>query len=209
MACNEEQIGDIQMPREAHTITREDIWDMSTYESVRKDRRREITELKKNRRVHIGPDATAYFESFDTMWHQIHEMLYIEKGGEAQIKDELSAYATLVPNGRELVATLMFEIDDPDRRAKFLAGLGGVKETVTLTINGDTVKAVPETDVDRTTADGKASSIQFLHFPLNDAQVAVFKKPGTEAILSIDHAKYGHMAKLSEVVRAALATDLD
>jgi len=197
------------MPREAHTLTREDIWDMDTYAPVRVERRKAVTELKKNRRVHIGPDATAYFESFDTMWHQIHEMLFIEKGGDAQVDDELSAYATLVPNGRELVATLMFEIDDPVRRGAFLAGLGGVEETVTLSINGDTVKAVAEDDVDRTTAEGKASSIQFLHFPLTDAQAAAFKQPGCEAILAIGHEKYGHMAKLTEATREALASDLD
>lgn len=197
------------MPRAAHTITREDVWDMDAYAAVRKERRKAITELKRNRRLHIGPDATAYFESFDTMWHQIHEMLYIEKGGEAQIGDELSAYATLVPNGRELVATLMFEIDDPDRRAKFLAGLGGVEETVTLDIAGEIIKAVPEDDIDRTTAEGKASSIQFLHFPLTAAQSAKFKQPGTSVVVAIGHEKYGHMAKMPEIMRQALAEDLD
>jgi hypothetical protein len=182
---------------------------MDTYGAQRKDRRQAMSKLKKDRRVHIGPDATAYFESFDTMWHQIHEMLFIEKGGEAQIKDELNAYATLVPNGQELVVTLMFEIDDPVRRAKFLAGLGGVENTVTLEVNGDIVKAVAEDDIDRTTAEGKASSIQFLHFPLTEAQTSAFKLVGARVVLSIDHERYSHMAKLPEVVRKALASDLD
>lgn len=197
------------MPRDSHTLTREDIMDMDAYAGVRNERRKAMTALKKNRRVHIGPDATAYFESFDTMWHQIHEMLHIEKGGKAQVQDELNAYATLVPNGRELVTTLMFEIDDPVRRGKFLAGLGGVEETVTLAFGGETITAVPETDVDRTNADGKASSIQFLHFGFTDAQAQAFKTPGCEAVLAIGHEKYGHMAKVPEVVRTALAEDLD
>lgn len=197
------------MPREAHTLTRADIMDMAVYSAERGPRRKAMTQLKKNRRVHIGPDATAYFESFDTMWHQIHEMLHIEQGGEAQIDDELNAYATMVPNGRELVATLMFEIDDPIRRGKFLAGLGGVEETVTLQFAGHTVKAVPEDDIDRTTAEGKASSIQFLHFPFSDAQAQAFKQSGCEAILAIGHPQYGHMAKLPEATREALAGDLD
>lgn len=197
------------MPREAHTITRDDIMDMAAYGAIRKERRKEVTEAKKNRRLHVGPDATAYFESFDTMLHQIHEMLHIEQGGEEQIPDELNAYNTLVPNGRELVATLMFEIDDPARRANFLAGLGGVEETVTLEFAGEVIKAVPEDDVDRTTADGKASSIQFLHFPFSDAQAQAFKAEGTEVVLSIGHEKYPHMTRLPEAVRAALAADLD
>lgn len=197
------------MPRAQHSLTRDDIMDMGVYASERPARRKAMTELKKNRRVHIGPDATAYFESFDTMWHQIHEMLHIEQGGEAQIDDELSAYNPMIPNGRELVCTLMFEIDDPDRRAKFLAGLGGVEETVTITFGDHVITGVPEDDIDRTTADGKASSIQFLHFPMTDAQAEAFKSGDTPAVLAIDHQKYGHMAKFTPAVHEALATDLD
>ncbi|HEY9078704.1 DUF3501 family protein [Magnetovibrio sp.] len=197
------------MPRETHEITRADIMPMAEYAKVRLERRKAMTELKKNRRVHIGPDATAYFESFDTMWHQVHEMLYIEQGGDAQIEDELSAYNPLIPKGRELTCTLMFEIDEPDRRARFLAGLGGVEETVSLSVGGQKIMAVPEDDIDRTTADGKASSIQFLHFSFTDAQADLMKQPGCEVVLAIDHPAYGHMAKLPDAVRAALAADLD
>ncbi len=196
------------MPRENHTVTREDIMDPDVYAAQRAELRRGVTLLKKNRRVHIGPDATAYFESFDTIIHQIHEMLHIEKGGEEQIADELSAYATLVPNGAELVATLMFEIDDPTRRANFLAGLGGVEETVSIEFAGEKIMAQSETDIDRTTAEGKASSIQFLHFVFNPEQIKKLKSPDTEAVIAIDHVKYAHMAKLSEDVRQALAGDL-
>jgi len=197
------------MSREAHEITRADIMPMTEYTNVRLERRKAMTELKKNRRLHVGPDATAYFESFDTMWHQIHEMLYIEKGGDGQIEDELSAYNPLIPKGRELVCTLMFEIDDPDRRAAVLGKLGGVEETVSLAFGGEKIVAVAEADIDRTTAEGKASSIQFLHFNFTDAQANLFKQPGCEAIFAIDHQGYGHMAKLPEAVRAALANDFD
>ena len=197
------------MPRQTHELTHDDIMALDEYGAVRKDRRKAITEMKKNRRVHIGPDATAYFENYDTMWHQIHEMLFIEKGGDAQIEDELRAYNPLIPTGRELICTLMFEIDDPDRRARVLAALGGVENTVTLTINGENVKAVPEDDVDRTSANGKASSIQFLHFHFTDAQAEAFKAPGAEVMMGIGHANYGHMAKFSDATRAELVEDFD
>jgi hypothetical protein len=193
----------------ARRITRADIMPMEEYGAERKDRRRKVTELKRDRRVAVGPDATFYFESYDTMWHQVHEMLFIEKGGEDQIADELRAYNPLIPQGRELVATLMFEIDDAVRRARFLAGLGGVEETVTLAFEGESVTGVPEADVDRTTADGKASSVQFLHFPFTDDQVEKFRIPGTKATLAIGHDKYGHAAVLPESVRQALAKDFD
>ena len=192
-----------------HEITRADILSPEDYAAARPERKRAVTELKKNRRVGVGPDATFYFESYDTMLHQVHEMLYIEKGGEEQIEGELRAYNPMIPGGRELVATLMFEIDEPKRRAEFLAGLGGVEETVTMTFGGETITATPERDVDRTTADGKASSIQFLHFPFTDAQVEKFRAAQTQVTLGIGHGKYTHMAGLPENVREALAQDFD
>lgn len=192
-----------------HQIERADIMTMDAYGKVRVDRRRAITELKKNRRVSVGPDATFYFESYQTMWHQVHEMLFIERGGEDQIADELSAYNPLIPNGHELVATLMFEIDDPDRRAAFLAGLGGVEDTITISVGDHIVRGVPEADVERTTADGKASSIHFLHFPFSGDIIGDMRKDGARVVLGIEHAKYAHMAILSDATRRALCEDFD
>lgn len=192
-----------------HDITRNDILPMDTYTRERPARRKRMSDIKRDRRVSVGPDATFYFESYDTMFHQVHEMLYIEKGGEDQIPDELAAYNPLIPNGRELVATLMFEIDDPVRRAKFLNGLGGVEETIGFEIDGEVVPGVPEADLDRTTADGKASSVQFIHFPFTDAQVEKFRAEGAQVRLRIAHEKYGHIAVLPEATRQALAADFD
>lgn len=189
-------------------ITRDDIIPIEEYAKNRKERRTTVTQMKRDRRVPCGPDATFYFENYDTMWHQIHEMLYIEKGGEEQIADELAAYNPLVPKGRELVATLMFEVEDEARRKAFLTGLGGVEETITLEFEDETVKGVPEDDVDRTTADGKASSVQFIHFPFTDEQAAKFKATDGRVMLGINHPKYGHLAVLSDETRAALAGDL-
>ena len=188
-------------------ITRDDIMDMDDYAKVRKERRRNITKMKTDRRVALGPDATFYFESYDTMWHQIHEMLYIERGGEEQIVDELAAYNPLIPKGRELIATLMFEIDEPERRESVLAGLGGVEETACLNLGGKVILAEAEADVDRTSADGKASSVQFLHFPFSDDDVALFGDPLVKVVLAIEHEKYPHMTILSEATRAALQGD--
>jgi hypothetical protein len=188
-------------------ITRDDIMDMSEYEAIRKQRRSEMMAKKKLRRIHIGPDATAHFEDYDSMWLQVHEMLYIEKGGEEQIEDELSAYNPLIPKGRELVCTVLFEIDDPDRRHKFLAGLGGIEETMFIRVDGEEIMGVPEEDVDRTSASGKASSVQFIHFPFKDEQVARFRKPGAEVIVGFKHPGYAHMVQISEEARQSLAED--
>jgi hypothetical protein len=190
-------------------ITRADLMDMAEYSKVRADRRRAIGDIKRPRRVAVGPHATFYFENFDTMLHQVHEMLFIERGGEAQIEDELRAYNPLIPNGRELVATLMLEYEDPQVRDQELRRLTYVEKTVTLTVAGEETTAVAESDLERTKADGKTSSIHFLRFPLSDAQAQAFKTAGTRVVLGIAHENYGHMAVLPEATRAALAQDLD
>jgi hypothetical protein len=192
-----------------HVITRDDLMPMADYGKLRRDRRAQMAALKKNRRVEVGPFACFYFESFDTMLHQVHEMLFIERGGDAQIAGELEAYNALVPNGSELVATLMFEIEDKDRRARELARLGHAEETISLSIDGEESKADLAGDQDRTTEDGKTSAVHFLHFRLTPKQAAAFKKPGAKAVLSVAHQNYAHMALIPETVRAALATDLD
>ncbi|MDH3737876.1 MAG: DUF3501 family protein [Alphaproteobacteria bacterium] len=192
-----------------HEITRDDIMAMDDYAAERRERRAEAVALKRNRRMEVGPVAAFYFESYATMWHQVHEMLHIERGGDAQIADELAAYNPLIPKGRELVATVMFEVDDEVRRRNFLSRLGGVEETAFLRFDGEKIAGAPEADLDRTTADGKASAVQFIHFPFNDGQVEKFRAPGTEVIIGFDHPNYAHMAVMSEAVRAALAEDFD
>lgn len=190
-------------------LKRADIMAMADYGKVRREKRREIAQIKKDRRVEVGPFATFYFENRATMWHQVHEMLFIEKGGEAQIDDELAAYNPLIPNGRELVATVMIEIDDERRRRTVLGRLGGFEETMFLRFADTEIGGIPEDDLDRTTADGKASSVQFVHFPFDDRQAAGFKSGAGEAILGVGHPNYAHMAVMPEAVRASLAADLD
>ena len=191
------------------SISRADLWDDARYAAERKAVRQRMVELKRRRRCAVGPVCTFYFESWDTMWAQIQEMLHIEKGGEAQVADELAAYNPLVPQGRELVATVMFEIEDPQRRHALLSRLGGVEKTFYLEVGGKRSGAVAEEDVERTKSDGKTSSIHFLHFPLDDRQASAFKHPGARVVLGVEHPEYGHMAVMPEETRAALSADLD
>ena len=195
------------MPREKREIQKEDIIPLDVYTEKRRELRKSIVDYKKNRRVALGPYATFYFESYETMLAQVQEMLYIEKGGDEQLKDELSAYNPLIPNGKELTATLMFEIDNPISRAAFLGKVGGIEETVFMKINGEKIKAVPEEDVDRTSAEGKASSVQFIHFNFTDDQIEKFQSNNLEIELGIDHKEYSHSTKLSKENIASLSTD--
>lgn len=188
-------------------ITRADIMPMAQYAQERLARRKALVAVKRNRRVPVGPHATFYFENYETMWQQIHEMLHIEKGGEDQIADELHAYNPLIPKGRELVATVMFEIDDPDRRDRVLSALGGVEDHMILQVGGRTITGRSESEVERTNAAGKTSSVHFLHFDFTDEQVAAFRDPGAPVIIGIDHPHYGHLAVMPDVVRQELAGD--
>jgi hypothetical protein len=192
-----------------HELTPADILPWAEYAKDRAEHRKRLTAIKRNRRVEVGPYVTFYFENFDTMWIQVQEMLHIEKGGEAQIADELAAYNPLVPKGKELVATFMIEIDDALRRARVLSQLGGVEETASIEVGGERVVGKAEQDQDRTTAEGKASSVQFVHFLFTEAQIAAFREPNTRVILGLSHPNYSHMAVLSEATRASLAEDFN
>jgi hypothetical protein len=194
------------MPREKRQIVKEDIMSLDVYTKSRKDLRKSIVEFKKDRRIALGPYATFYFESYETMLAQVQEMLYIEKGGEEQLKDELEAYNPLIPNGKELTATLMFEIDNPISRASFLGKVGGIENKIFMKVGGEQIKAVPEDDVDRTSSEGKASSVQFIHFKFNEEQISKFKK-SSEIKIGIDHKEYSHTTKLTEHTIKSLLAD--
>ena len=195
------------MTKEKKMIEKQDLMPADVYAKNRKQIRKELVEFKKNRRIALGPYATFYFESFETMLAQVQEMLYIEKGGDEQLKDELIAYNPLVPGGKELTATLMFEIDNPFSRAAFLGKVGGIEEKIFLKIDDEVVKAIPEEDVDRTSAEGKASSVQFIHFKFNDDQIAKFKLGSVSIELGIDHKEYAHTTKMTKNNVKSLSAD--
>jgi hypothetical protein len=195
------------MNKQIREVSKSDLISLEEYAKNRKAIRKEIVAYKKDRRVSLGPYANFYFESYETMKAQIQEMLYIEKGGEEQLKDELAAYNPLIPKGKELVATLMFEIDNPLSRAEFLNKVGGIEEKIFLKIGEEIIKSIPEQDVDRTSAEGKASSVQFIHFKFTDDQIEKFKNLSNEVYIGIEHPVYSHTAKLTETTKKKLSTD--
>ena len=189
------------------SISPADVLPAEQFARERKQRRAALLPAKRLRRVEVGPFCTFHFETYETMLFQVQEMLLIEKGGAAQVPDELAAYNPLIPQGAELVVTVMFEIDDPKRRESILARLGGVEDCFFLAVGGDRIPAAPEGDVERTRDDGKTSSVHFLRFPLTAAHIAVFRDPATEIAIGCNHERYSHQAGLSPATRAELSRD--
>ena len=196
------------MPRDHRTITADDILPVDQYEMIRADKKQEAIARKKLTRISVGPYATVLFENWDSMWLQIQEMLRIEKGGEAQLADELSAYEPMVPKGSELTCTMLIEIGDAARRDAFLRTVGGIENHIAIEVGGHVIRARPEGDIVRTReSDGKASAVHFFHFDFPQEAVAAWRSGVGNAMLLIDHPNYGHAAIIGADARAFLARE--
>ncbi len=191
-------------------LTRRDLYSLEQYAENRADIRARVMAHKKDRKVHIGPNATLYFEDRQTIHYQIQEMLRVERIFEAGgIEDELAAYNPLIPDGSNWKATFMIEEADVDRRRALLAGLIGIEDRVWVQVDGhDPVHAIADEDLDRETAD-KTSSVHFLRFELTAAMVASLRQ-GASLSMGIDHSAYRHQLEpVAPAVRNSLLADLD
>lgn len=197
------------MSTSEHRIRPSDLLPAEVYARERDARRRALIPVKRNRRVEVGPFVTFYFENFETMLAQVQEMLHIEHGGESQIVGELETYNPLIPQGSELIATMMIEIDEPSRRAAMLLKLGGIENSVWLQVGQERIAATPTDYADRTTPEGKTSSVHWVRFRFMPAQVQAFRNASQSVVLGISHENYGHMAVLPAEKRAELSKDFD
>jgi len=192
------------MPR----IDRASLMTLEAYARERPQFRARVMAHKKNRRVQLGDDVTLIFEDELTNRYQVQEMLHAERIFEEQgIQEELDAYNPLVPDGRNLKATMMIEYPDPDERGKRLADLIGIEDKVWLQVAGhERVWAIADEDLDREN-DEKTSAVHFLRFELDEAMAQAFKKGGGLTI-GVDHPRYTVKLEAPPLVRNALALDL-
>jgi hypothetical protein len=197
----------MHMPAAQRKITPADLLPPAEFGPKRSELRAALLPRKTLRRVDVGPYCTFYFENFDTMLFQVQEMLHIERGGDAQIADELAAYNPLIPQGDELIATIMFEIDEANRRERELTRLGGVEDKFFIQIGSDKIRGVQESDVERTREDGKASSVHFAHFPFSAVHKQAFADSDEHVMLGVDHPNYSHLTVINAASRAELASD--
>jgi hypothetical protein len=187
-------------------LTRADIRGPKIYAAMRDDLRKRIIELKRARRVSVGPQVTMVFENRATMIFQIEEMCRAESISEpAKIQEEIDVYNKILPDEGQLGATLLVEITDEAQIATTLERLVGLQDHVWLIVGGERVKA--EFDAEQFAAD-KLAAVQYLKFTLPAAARAALAEAGTAVALAIDHPNYRYEAHLSEASRASLAEDL-
>jgi len=190
-------------------LTPEDLYSLEEYAKIRGDFRAKVMAHKKNRKVHVGANATLYFEDRLTMQYQVQEMLRIERIFEADgIAEELAAYNPLVPDGGNWKATFMVEYPDVEERRQALEKLIGVEDKVWVQIEGrDKVFAIADEDLERED-ETKTSSVHFLRFELTPEMVAGMKS-GAALEVGIDHPNYQLAVTAEQATRDALAQDLD
>jgi hypothetical protein len=187
-------------------LTRADIRGPKLYAAIRDDLRKRVIEVKRVRRVSVGPQVTVVFENRTTMIFQIEEMCRAEQIAEPdKIQDEIDIYNKILPDEGQLGATLLVEITDEAQIASTLERLVGLQEHVWLIVGGERLKA--EFDPEQFQSD-KLAAVQYLKFTLSPAAEEALTTAGTAVALSIDHPNYRHEARLGEASRASLAEDL-
>lgn len=187
-------------------ITRDDILPTPSFLSIRQETLKDILRLKKDRRLHVGPYMTLHFENYTTLWWQIQEMLRVEEGGVEQIQDELNAYNPLVPQGQELVATMMIEVEDAQLRRQMLGLLSHIDQHLHLEFAGHCLSAQAEQDVDRTREDGKTSAVHFVRWVFTPGQIQDFIA-NAEVRFNVNHPHYSYQVILPENIRQSLIQD--
>ena len=189
-------------------LTRDDLFSLEKYASIKTEYRAKVMEHKKHRRVPVGDHATLYFEDALTMQYQVQEMLRLERIFEADgIQDELDVYNPLIPDGSNWKATFMVEYDDVEERKKALARLVGIENTVWVKVGHFAkVFAIANEDLDRSEPD-KTSAVHFMRFELTpEMKTAVIQGAAIKA--GIDHPAYHEETELSADKRDSLAGDL-
>jgi len=184
---------------------------LMTLESYARERlqfRAKVMEHKRDRTVPLGEHVTLLFEDELTIRYQVQEMLRVERIFEEQgIQEELDAYNPLVPDGRNLKATLMVEYPDADERRKKLAELIGIEDKVWVQVGThERAWAIADEDLDRENGE-KTSSVHFLRFELSEAMAQALKS-GASLAIGIDHPRYAAVVEARPAVRDSLVKDL-
>jgi hypothetical protein len=193
-------------------LTLDDIADMRAYEREREDFRKRVIELKRRRRVSVGPFITLVFENRDTIRFQIQEMARIERlYADSQIENELRVYNPLIPEAGNLSATMFIELTDDALLREWLPKLVGVERAVYVQIGegpeAERVAFAADAEHDeQLTRSDITSAVHYVHLSLGADQIARFAS--SPVALLIDHENYRHVTPMEKATIAELITDL-
>jgi hypothetical protein len=188
-------------------VTLPEILDIAQYEKARDQLRRRVIEMKKNRRLPVGPMVTFVFENHDTILFQIQEMMRAERiVNDDAIQHEIDTYNQLLPGENELAATMLIELPDAARIREEITKFHGVNtgEATYIRIGDERLPGVFDA---RQSDDRRISAVQYVRFRFNDAQREAFATGAKETRLVIDHPNYRHDALIDDAVREELAKD--
>lgn len=194
-------------------LTLADISDSRAYERERDAFRSEVIELKRLRRVAVGPIVTVVFENRTTIRYQVQEMARAERmTTDAQIQGELDVYNPLIPAPGELSMTLFIELTSDEELRRWLPLLVGIERAVGLRLGeagyeeSRFVPSVPDPSHEALlTREETTASVHYIKIPLGEAERERFA--AGPAALVIDHPEYRHEALLSAETRASIVAD--
>ena len=186
-----------------------DLLSLEEYDKSREQIKSDLISHKKNRSIKIGDHILMLFEDYETIKYQVQEMLRIEKiFKEKDIQEEIDAYEPLIPDGKNLKATMLIMYTDERERKIMLNKLHDLENNVWLSIdNSKRTFAVSDEDLERS-RDEKTSAVHFLRFQLDDSEVSLFKE-SQNIIFGVDHKEYNLQKKLDQNTIDTLAKDFD
>ena len=190
-------------------ITPESLMTLEAYTKYRKTHKAEVMAHRKMRSVALGENMTLQFESETTIRYQIQEMLRIEKIFEEDgIRHELESYDPLIPDGRNLKATMLIEYEDATVRRAALGRLKGVEQRVWVQVEGSPrVYPIADEDMERENEE-KTSAVHFMRWELTEEMTAALKY-GVSLSIGVDHPNYSaSLSPLPLEIRSALVADL-
>lgn len=187
----------------------DDILDLRAYERVRAESRAEVIELKKLRRISLGPVVTLMFENRVTMRSQIHEMIRAEKVmRDEQVMEELHAYNPLIPEAGQLSATLFIELVTEDEMREWLPKLVNIESSIVVRLSdGSEVRSITEeAHAEQLTRDYVTAAVHYVRFEFTPEQVEKFAAGGAQ--IACDHPAYQQSVSLQSITVTELLNDL-
>jgi hypothetical protein len=190
-------------------IKPEDVLSIEEYEKQRESFRSRIIELKRRRRISVGPMITMVFENRETVQFQVQEMIRVERIVDpVRVRDELDVYNALLPTPDELSATLLIEITDEAMVKLWLDRFMGLDrgQTVAIVAGGEKVFGRFEAGHSHET---KISAVHFVRFRPSASMKAAFADLRQPVLLTVDHGDYHAQATVPGSMREEWLLDLN